>query len=187
MVALIGAGAHGTDCAVIYSRVHGTDSLEIFDDDPSSGFPAPPDGLNSPLILGMYVPVERRKLAAKYELPGADPLVDPSVVMGPKVVLGLGVVVAPHATLLHSVTLGEHTHVNYMAGLTRCTVGDFTTISPGATICGGVYIGNDCFIGANSTICDRVSIGHNVIIAAGAIVPPESRIPDGTKVIGVWK
>ena len=91
------------------------------------------------------------------------------------------------ASLLHSVTLGDHVHVNTMAQMVRTNVDDFTTISPGAHICGNVEIGEACAIGAGATICERVKIGDFVTVGAGAVVPPYSIIPNGKTVIGVWK
>ena len=117
---------------------------------------------------------------------GYYPLIDPSVVIGINIELGKGSVVAPLSCLLRDVRIGKHTHINYNVGMTRCVIDDFTTVCPGAVICGDVTIGKRCLIGANATICDRTIIGDDVTIAAGAIVPPLSNIPDETKVIGVW-
>ena len=41
-------------------------------------------------------------------------------------------------------------------------------ISPGATLCGGVSVGDLTLVGAGSTICPNVRIGRNVIVGAGA-------------------
>ena len=190
MIALVGFGAHGSDCLAIYERVHGPASLELFDDNPSAYvLPSPEEfPFDTKVIYGIYSPEGRRKFEDRWpKLEGADPLVDPSAIVGPEVKLSEGVVIAPHAVLLHTVTIGKHTHLNYGCSMTRCTIGAFTTISPAVTICGSVFIGDDCFVGAGATICDRVSIGNNVTVAAGAIVPPQSRVPNGSKVVGVWK
>ncbi len=47
----------------------------------------------------------------------------------------------------------------------------------------GVYIGEDCWIGANATILDGVTIGNGCVIAAGAVV--NKNVPDYTIVGGV--
>lgn len=45
-----------------------------------------------------------------------------------------------------------------------CVIGKFSHIAPGATVCGGVNIGDE------------------VLIGAGAIITPNSRVPSGTLV-----
>ena len=188
MASLIGAGNHGQDLCVIWDRVHPDNPLTVYDDDPETGNLAPPDDLTGRILIGVNDSHLRRNIAERYpHLRGCHPLVDPTAMIGPNVSLGRGSVVACNASLMHSVTLGNHSHVNYQASMTRCIVGDYSTISPGAVICGNVMIGEECTIGASATICERTSIGHGVVIGAGAIVPPYSVIPDGERVIGVWK
>ena len=183
MVILIGNGSHASDIAVIYERVYGHKILMVENETEV------PSTTAFKVLLGINSAQVRRNVAWRLPgyLRGAKPLVDPAAIVGPRSDLGRGSVVAPNACLLHSVTLGEHVHVNYHASMTRCIIGDFTTVAPGATICGDVTVGEACLIGAGATICDRVAIGNNVVIAAGAIVPPLSEVPDGAKIIGVWK
>jgi acetyltransferase-like isoleucine patch superfamily enzyme len=181
---LVGFGNHGSDIKAIADRC-GV-ALRIYDD---GGIAAPltPSRFDGRLIVGVNNSSERRRIAERHGNHGARPLVDPAATIGASVNLGLGVVVAPSAVLLYSVTLGNHTHINYSASMTRCTVGDYCTIAPGAVICGNVEIGDECMIGASATICERSRIGMRTVIAAGAIVPPHSVVPNDTTVIGVWK
>ena len=81
--------------------------------------------------------------------------------------------------------LGAHTHVNAKATLTRCILGDFCTVGPGANICGDVIIGQDVVIGAGATICDRVEICSGVTIGANAVVPPLTKITQPGTYVGV--
>jgi carbonic anhydrase/acetyltransferase-like protein (isoleucine patch superfamily) len=64
-------------------------------------------------------------------------------------------------------TLGRHVSVGHCALLHGCIVGDSTLIANGARI------------------LDRARIGRNCVIAAGALVPPDKTIPDGSVVMGV--
>jgi carbonic anhydrase/acetyltransferase-like protein (isoleucine patch superfamily) len=64
-------------------------------------------------------------------------------------------------------TLGSNVSVGHCALLHSCTVGDSTLIANGARI------------------LDRARIGSNCVIAAGALVPPDKSIPDGSVVMGV--
>ena len=185
---LIGYGAHGRDLAAIFARAHPGRILRLYDDDTSKNLP-PASNATRHILIGINNPNQRRQVAEKYGNGFGAPkaIVDPSAIIGTDVHLGRGVVIAPLVILLHSVTLGQHCHVNYHASMTRCVVGDYSTISPGATICGSVTIGEECLIGAGAIICDRVKIGDGVIVGAGSVVLPASIIPNGTTVVGVWK
>jgi carbonic anhydrase/acetyltransferase-like protein (isoleucine patch superfamily) len=45
-------------------------------------------------------------------------------------------------------------------------------------------IGDETLIGNRAIVLDRARIGRQCIIAAGALVPPDSHIPDGSVVMG---
>jgi carbonic anhydrase/acetyltransferase-like protein (isoleucine patch superfamily) len=64
-------------------------------------------------------------------------------------------------------TLGSNVSVGHCALLHSCTVGDSTLIANGARI------------------LDRARVGRNCVIAAGALVPPDKNIPDGSVVMGM--
>jgi carbonic anhydrase/acetyltransferase-like protein (isoleucine patch superfamily) len=63
--------------------------------------------------------------------------------------------------------LGAKVSVGHRALLHSCTVGESTLIANGAMV------------------LDRTKIGRNCLIAAGALVPPDKVIPDGSVVMGV--
>jgi len=185
MVNLIGYGSHGKDIETVWKACT-TEQLHLYDENPELGML--PTDITGSVIFGSNYPAQRRAMAQRFEhLPAADPLVDPSAIIGDDVWVGKGVVVAPFVLILRSAALDVHVHVNYGVTMTRCTVGAYSTIAPGATICGDVTIGDGTYVGANATVCDRVTIGFGCTIAAGAIIPPESVVPDNTTVIGVWK
>ncbi|MBU3671908.1 MAG: gamma carbonic anhydrase family protein [Sinobacteraceae bacterium] len=62
--------------------------------------------------------------------------------------------------------LGERVTVGHVAFLHCCTVGDDSLIANGARV------------------LDRVVIGRHCVIAAGALIPPDRTIPDGSVVMG---
>lgn len=49
----------------------------------------------------------------------------------------------------------------------------------------GRRIGPHCLIAIRATLLDDVEVGENCVIAAGAIVPPGTKIPPGSVVMGV--
>lgn len=161
MVTLVGYGAHAHDIDVIAKRC----GRELLARDESA---MTLDGVGE-VLIGVNDPQTRRAIAERAPN-AAEPLLDPTVVHGPGVFVGRGCVVAPNVVLLRGVTLGQHVHVNYGSSMTRCSIGDFTTIAPGVTICGDVEIGEECMIGAGATICNLLKIGDRATIAAGAVV-----------------
>lgn len=64
-----------------------------------------------------------------------------------------------------------------------CIVGFFSQISPNATLCGRVRVGDRCFISAGSTIIPGLEIGDDVLVAAGSVVI--NNIPSKVMVAGV--
>ena len=184
---ILGAGNHAKDLMEIAHR-NGIHDIALYDDDIDTGYPIPPGCLYGPLVIGVNDPRDRREIAHRFRhLLGAAPLFDPSALIGRDVHCGRGAVIGPMASLLHSVILGDHVHVSTHVSIVRSNVGDFSTLSPGAVVCGNVEIGEAVSVGAGAVICERSTIGNDCTIAAAAIVPPYSIIPDGKTVIGVWK
>jgi carbonic anhydrase/acetyltransferase-like protein (isoleucine patch superfamily) len=77
----------------------------------------------------------------------------------------------PDGSVIHTdegvpTKLGARVTVGHMAFLHCCTVGDESMIANGAMV------------------LDRSVIGRHCIIAAGALVPPDKEIPDGSVVMG---
>lgn len=118
--------------------------------------------------------------------------------------------VAPNATLIGRVTLGERASVFYGAVLR----GDIDSITIGAgsnvqdnvsmhtdvgiklTVGSGVSIGHnavvhgctiedDCLIGMGAVVLNRAVIGAGSLVAAGAVVLEDTIIPPGSLVAGV--
>ena len=177
-------GAHGHDVAAIYWRVHTMD-IVCYDDDPALEMLPPASSYWLPCYVCTYNPRERARMAEKQTLLGATPLIDPSAVVGDDCDIGRGGVIGPMSSLLTNVILGQHCHVGYHVGMTRCTIGAFSTISPGAIICGDTTIGKEAFIGAGAVISNLVTIGDRCTVGAGAVVTPFTNVPDDATVVGV--
>ncbi|HPF28306.1 MAG TPA: gamma carbonic anhydrase family protein [Steroidobacteraceae bacterium] len=117
--------------------------------------------------------------------------------------------VAPSADVIGSVRLGHETSVWFQCVLRGDSdwieIGDGTNVQDGTIIHtdqgsptrvgAGVTIGHraflhSCTVGDESMIAngamvlDRVTIGRNCVIAAGALIPPDKTIPDGSVVMG---
>lgn len=93
--------------------------------------------------------------------------------------------VHPHTFIGPECRWGYGTHINYGVTMTRTTIGNHCTISPGVTVCGDVTIGDRVLIGAGAVICDRVAISDDATIAAGAVVLPKHFVPKGQTWAGI--
>ena len=163
-VVIFGHGAHARDMAATFT---GKRDRVFFDDDDPSKVTVRGVKLrrNVRRLLGVNDPKLRNKLwlqqLNKYSHNGR--WVHPSAHIGPEVVLG------------------RHVHVNAGAFLTRCTLGDCSTVGPNATICGDVTIGREVMVGANATIKNLVTIGDGAVIGAGAIIADD--VPPGVTMV----
>ena len=113
--------------------------------------------------------------------------------------------IAPNATIVGNVNLGEEVSVWYGAVLRgdNCTipVGDRTNIQDNAvvhsnTVIGsdvtightalihGCTIGNNCMIGMGAIVLNNAIIGDNCIVGAGAVVTGKMNAPAGSMILG---
>jgi carbonic anhydrase/acetyltransferase-like protein (isoleucine patch superfamily) len=124
--------------------------------------------------------------------------------------LGAGVFVAPTASVIGDVVLGDASSVWFGAvlrgdafpirvgartniqdnavlhvtgGKAQTTVGDDVTIGHLAIV-HGCTIGDRCLIGMGSIVLDGAIIEDDCVVAAGSLVPPGMRVPSGSLVMG---
>jgi acetyltransferase-like isoleucine patch superfamily enzyme len=62
-------------------------------------------------------------------------------------------------------------------------VGAFVNLNPGATVCGGVTLGEGCSVGAGATVIQKVSVGAWTVVGAGAVVVRD--LPPHVTAVGV--
>ncbi len=124
-------------------------------------------------------------------------------------VLGRGAFVAPDATLIGEVTLGEDASVFFQCVLradinaihigARSNIQDHTTVhlaSNVPTIVGDdVNVGHRCIlhactigdrvlVGMGSILMDNVIIGEDSIVGAGSLIPKGKTFPPGSLIVG---
>lgn len=99
------------------------------------------------------------------------PIIHHSVTLGEGCRVGNGTILCPNVVLTMNVTIGHGVIVNL--GVTvghDAVIEDFTTLSPGANISGGVNVGLACYIGTNACIREKIDIGSKSIVGMGAVV-----------------
>ncbi len=124
--------------------------------------------------------------------------------------IGKGTFVAPNATVIGDVVLGDSSSVwfgtvirgdvmpirigartnvqdnsvvHVTAGTASTTIGDDVTIGHSAVI-HGCTIGNHCLVGMGSIVLDGAILEDECFIAAGSIVSPNTRIAARTLALG---
>lgn len=120
----------------------------------------------------------------------SPPLVHPDVRIDERhVSLGDGVIVCQGAVLTVNVRVGAHVQINVHTSVMHDTViEDFSTLSPGTRINGGVVIESRVFMGSGAitvhgTVDQPLRIGTGAIIGAGSVVTAD--IPAGATAVGV--
>ena len=123
---------------------------------------------------------------------------------------GREVFIAPNATLIGDVELGDESSVwfgcvlradvgmirigartniqdlacaHMTGGINHLTIGDDVTVGHGA-ILHGATIDDECLIGMGAIVLDDAVIGKGSVIGAGALVPPRTIIPAGSLALG---
>ena len=130
--------------------------------------------------------------------------------MGIRPTLGRDVYVAPNATVIGDVHLGDESSVwfgtvlrgdvfpirigartnvqdgsvvHVTGGEAATTVGDDVTIGH-MVLLHGCTVGNRCLIGMGSIVLDGAEIGDECLIAAGSLISPRTKIPPRSMVMG---
>jgi sugar O-acyltransferase (sialic acid O-acetyltransferase NeuD family) len=97
--------------------------------------------------------------------------------------IGCGSVVMTGAIIQPGVIIGEHAIINTAAVVEHDSViEDFVHISPNATLCGNVKVGEGTHIGAGAVVIPGVNIGKWSIIGAGSVIT--KNVPDNVVVVG---
>ena len=125
----------------------------------------------------------RKILAKKLHKVNFINAIHPSTILDKRVRIDLGTVVMAGVTINVDTTIGKHNIINTAASIDHdCQLADFVHISPNATLCGNVKIGEGSQIGAGAVVLPNISIGKWCSIGAGAVVIKD--VPDGATVVG---
>jgi sugar O-acyltransferase (sialic acid O-acetyltransferase NeuD family) len=109
--------------------------------------------------------------------------IHPSAIISEHASLGEGTVVMQGAVIQSSVSIGKHCIINTTASVDHdCLLEDYVHISPNATLCGAVSVGEGSQIGAGAVVIPGIKIGKWSLVAAGAVVMKD--VPDNVLVLG---
>lgn len=108
----------------------------------------------------------------------------PSASVSESAVFGQGITVNGQSYIGPHVQLEDHVLVDSCVSLSHeCYLDRGATVTPGATLAGGVTIETDVYVGPGATIIEDITVGANAVIGAGAVVTED--VSKGTTVVGV--
>lgn len=159
------------DDAPIYTNIHGISVIKTTD-----------AIVTGPLIISIGSNNIRKLIVERYDVTFAK-AIHPTASVAPTVKVGNGTVIMQGAIIQSDTVIGTHCIINSGASVDHeCLIADFVHISPHATLCGNVKVGEGSWIGAGATVIPGVKIGKWCTIGAGSTVIED--IHDGCTVVG---
>jgi sugar O-acyltransferase (sialic acid O-acetyltransferase NeuD family) len=111
-------------------------------------------------------------------------IVHPSVMIGQRVTLGEGTIVAAGTVFTVDIRVGSFVTVGIGCTISHDDVlRDYCTVAPGVNVSGNVTVGEGTDVGTGSRIVQGVTLGDWSIIGAGAVVCRD--VPANVTAVGV--
>lgn len=116
----------------------------------------------------------RRKVIEKLDEVKFATIVDPSVIISDKIVIGNGSIICAGTIATVNIEIGSHVIINL-----DCTIGhdavlkDFVTLYPSVNISGNTVLEECVEMGTGSQIIQGLRVGEGTIVGAGAVVVKE--------------
>lgn len=124
----------------------------------------------------------RKKVSERFQS-NYGKAVHPSAQISRRAFISEGTVVMGNAVINTGTVIGKHVIINTSASIDHdCRIDDFAHISPNATLCGGVSVGEGTHIGASAVIIPGIKIGKWATIGAGTVVIND--VPDNVTIVG---
>jgi sugar O-acyltransferase (sialic acid O-acetyltransferase NeuD family) len=125
----------------------------------------------------------RKSVVNKLEGVRFASLIDPSVIMSNRAVIGEGSIICAGSILTVDVNIGKHVIINL-----DCTIGhdailmDFVTLYPSVNVSGNTVLDECVEMGTGSQIIQKLKVGEGTIVGAGTVVVKD--LPNGCTAVG---
>lgn len=114
---------------------------------------------------------EFEKVMAAFPQAQFENVIDPSVIIGKNVRLGIGVVIMPGVIVNCSSKIGDFCIINTNTCIDHdCQISDFVSLAPRCVLGGNVIIDRFSAISIGATVSHNVTIGAHTILGAGAVL-----------------
>jgi len=194
---IFGAGGHGRSLAALVQKMGGFDLLGFIDD----GVPTGKKMLGLPVLGGRDKLAELTAEGVRLAINGVGGIgelatrltvfdliqqagfhcptvIHPTAFLEDSAILSDGVQVFPFAYVGTEVSAGFGCIINTAAIVSHdCQLANYVNLSPGATLAGGVTVGEGTLIGMRATVNLNIKIGARALIGNGATVKVD--VPDG--------
>jgi UDP-N-acetylbacillosamine N-acetyltransferase len=108
-------------------------------------------------------------------------VIDPSAHVSRSAKLGKSTFVGKNAMVNALAEVGEGVVLNTASLVEHeCKIESFVHVAPGAILCGNVWVGARCFLGAQSVVKQGLKISNDNVIGAGSVVLKDLMAP------GIW-
>lgn len=183
---LYGASGHAKVIMEIL-KANGVEIEGLVDDNPDIiellGYPVYHQRTDlSPMIVSIGNNAIRKHIVEKLPVEYGQ-AIHPTAIVSHTAIIGEGTVVMQGAIVQACTRIGKHCIINTGASVDHeCIVEDFVHISPHATLCGNVHVGEGSWVAAGTVVLPGVKIGKWSVIGAGSVVSKD--IPDGVLAVG---
>ena len=136
----------------------------------------------SPMIVSIGNNAIRKHIVEKLPVEFGQ-AIHPTAIVSHTAIIGEGTVIMQGGIVQACTRIGKHCIINTGASVDHeCIVEDFVHISPHATLCGNVHVGEGSWVAAGTVVLPGVKIGKWSVIGAGSVVSKD--IPDGVLAVG---
>lgn len=110
-------------------------------------------------------------------------LIHPRAYVSELAVVGEGVIINAHATVMPFARIGNHVMIHSNTVVEHDNVlEDYVNLAPGVTLAGYVKVREGAYIHTGAAVIPSVTIGANAVVGAGAVVIKD--VPDDVTVTG---
>lgn len=192
-IAFIGMGGLGRE-VLAYIKKHdpGLELLGYFDDE-EKAIKLPYLGnitslvaadFQFPLLFTIATPEGKEKIYKRLAFDKKYPYLNYGYSYSASNIIGRGSIICPGVIITADVKIADFCLINLRCTIGHnVTIGNFSSLMPGANISGDVTIGKSVLVGTGAQILQGIHIGDNAKIGAGAVVTKD--VKEGTTVVGV--
>lgn len=183
---LYGASGHAKVIMDIL-KVNGINIDGLVDDNPALnellGYPVYHQQYDlSPMIVSIGNNAIRKKIVENLSVEFGQ-AIHPTAVVSSTAIIEEGTVVMQGAIIQACSRIGKHCIINTGASVDHeCVIEDYVHISPHATLCGNVHVGEGSWVAAGTIVLPGVKIGKWSVVGAGSVVSKD--VPDGVLAVG---